>query len=251
MKGDQETAHCEPPSTKKSKINEGLLMVPKIAANLLKHKRAGSTGTTGDESYTTDDEEDNVDIDEPDITIRDHVTRKLFNDHDPGAFSSFSDIATITDKVRHMGVMHRNSSDSSVYSEKCGDEDEEKDDSDTKSGASSGDQVDWSRSVVEVREQAFLRVQNELKEANKELKLRDQELTRLSRIRQDVEAELEDLTASLFQYKTDDLVFHSNKRCLPFFRTIFLIECTVLHNATKEKSSADNSRVEYKLLEIK
>lgn len=213
MKGDQESISTELPNTKKGSINEGLLMVPKTVGNLLKHKRAGSTGTTGDESYTTD-EEDNVDIDEPDITIRDHVTRKLFNDHDPGAFGSFSDIATITDKVRHLGVMQRNSSDSSVYSdlgmEKCADElaaydeissyDTKDNDSDTKSGAS-GDQIDWSRSVVEVKEQAFLRLQNELKEANKELKLRDQELSRLSRIRQDVEAELEDLTASLFQVR--------------------------------------------------
>ncbi|KAJ8939462.1 hypothetical protein NQ314_011122 [Rhamnusium bicolor] len=217
MKGDQEGTSTEQSTAKKSSINEGLLMVPKTAVGLLttnvnKHRRAGSTGTTGDESYTTD-EEDNVDIDEPDITIRDHMTRKLFNNHDPGAFGSFSDIATITDKVRHLSVMHRNSSDSSVYSdlglEKCADElaafDEmspyeiKDNDSDSKSGASSGDQVDWSSSMVEVKEQAFLRLQNELKEANKELKVRDQELTRLSRIRQDVEAELEDLTASLFQ----------------------------------------------------
>ncbi|XP_018573257.1 uncharacterized protein LOC108912503, partial [Anoplophora glabripennis] len=223
MKGDQESACSEPPNTKKGSITEGLLMVPKTVGNLLKHKRAGSTGTTGDESYTTD-EEDNVDIDEPDITIRDHVTRKLFNDHDPGTFGSFSDIATITDKVRHLGVMHRNSSDSSVYSdlgiEKCTDElaayDEisgyemKDNDSDTKSGAS-GDQIDWSRSVVEVKEQAFLRLQNELKEANKELKLRDQELTRLSRIRQDVEAELEDLTASLFQ-EAHNMVREANEK---------------------------------------
>lgn len=64
-----------------------------------------------------------------------------------------------------------------------------------------GDDVDWVRSVVEVKEQAFARLQNELKEAHQELKLRDEEVSRLSRIRQDVEAELEDLTASLFQVR--------------------------------------------------
>lgn len=226
MKGDQEGTTEQ---AKKGSINEGLLMVPKTAGSLLqinvnKHRRAGSTGTTGDESYTTD-EEDNVDIDEPDITIKDHMTRNLYNNHDPGAFGSFSDIATITDKVRHSNVMHRNSSDSSVYSdlglEKCPDEltayDEmspyemKDNDSDVKSGASSGDQNEWSGSAVEVREQAFLRLQNELKEANKEIKLRDQELARLSRIRQDVEAELEDLTASLFQ-EAHNMVREANEK---------------------------------------
>lgn len=186
MKGDQETTSS--PVKKHPSINEGLLMVPNPAAvcllktSLTKHKRTGSTGTTGDESYTTDEED--LDVDEPDITIRDHVTRKLFNDHDPGAFSSFTDISTITDKVRHMNVMHRNSSDSSVLSDEA--------DSDSKSGTSNSD-------VCLEGNEAFLRLQNELKEANHELKRRDQELSRLSRIRQDVEAELEDLTASLFQ----------------------------------------------------
>lgn len=183
-------------------------MVPNAAVCLLKnsltkHKRSGSTGTTGDESYTSDDED--LDNDEPDISIRDHVTRKLYNDHDCGTFSSFTDIATITDKVRHLSVMHRNSSDSSVYSEKCSDETdfEAKDnDSDSKSGGSSADQVDWAVKSGEVREQAYLRLQRQLKEANHELELRDRELHRLNRIRQDVEAELEDLTASLFQVMT-------------------------------------------------
>lgn len=65
-----------------------------------------------------------------------------------------------------------------------------------------GDQsVDWVRSVVEVKEQAFARLQNELKDAHQELKLKDEELSRLSRIRQDVETELEELTASLFQVR--------------------------------------------------
>lgn len=166
------------PSPPVSKMSKGLLMVPKNAAAIMQHRRAGSTGTTGDESYTTD-EEDNVEIDEPDL----HVPAKLFN-HDSSDFGSFSDIATITDKV----VMHRNSSDSSVYSD-LGLEKLEKEE----------DQGDWARQVVGAKEQTFNRLQDELRDAHQELKLKDEEVARLSRIRQDVEAELEDLTASLFQ----------------------------------------------------
>lgn len=203
MKGDQETTSCSPKNcTKKtSSLNEGLLMVPNKTVGLMKnsltkHKRAGSTGTTGDESYTTDEED--PDTDEPDISIRNHVTRNLFGNHDSGAYSSFSDIATITDKVRHLAVMHRNSSDSSVYSEKCSDE-TDFETNESKSGASSGDQGSWVLTPTEMREEAYLRLQKQLKEANQELELRDQELHRLNTIRKDVEAELEDLTASLFQ----------------------------------------------------
>lgn len=57
----------------------------------------------------------------------------------------------------------------------------------------------WDRSVNEVKEHAFARLEEELKKANETLKLRDEEVTRLSRIRADVESELEELTASLFQ----------------------------------------------------
>lgn len=63
------------------------------------------------------------------------------------------------------------------------------------------DEASWGRSVVEVKEASFSRLQNELRDAHQELKLRDEEVVRLSRIRQDVEAELEDLTASLFQVR--------------------------------------------------
>ena len=152
-------------------------MVPKTAG-ILNHRRAGSTGTTGDESYTTD-EEDNVEIDEPDLRV---TSNKLFN-HDSSDFGSFSDIATITDKV-----MHRNSSDSSVYSDLGLDKLDKGE-----------DQGDWARQVVGAKEQTFARLQDELRDAHQELKLKDEEVARLSRIRQDVEAELEDLTASLFQ----------------------------------------------------
>lgn len=57
----------------------------------------------------------------------------------------------------------------------------------------------WNRTVAEAKEQAFSRLQEELRSAHQELRLRDEEVTRLSRIREQVEAELEDLTASLFQ----------------------------------------------------
>lgn len=53
-----------------------------------------------------------------------------------------------------------------------------------------------------MKEQALSRLQSELRQAHEELKLRDEEVERLSRIRQDVESELEDLTASLFQVLT-------------------------------------------------
>ncbi|CAH1159618.1 unnamed protein product [Phaedon cochleariae] len=205
MKADQQASSL---AAKPSPLNAGLLMAPAAAAATtgalpkpnLQHRRAGSTGTTGDESGTTDDE----DVDEPDITIRDHVTRRLFDD--AGAFGSYSDIATITDKVGHLRVTHLNSSDSSMCSDKSP-EDVIKD-----SGASGSDHVDWAGpTLVEMKEQAFLRLQSELKDANQELKLRDQELGRLSRMRQDVEAELEDLTASLFQ-EAHNMVREANEK---------------------------------------
>jgi len=59
--------------------------------------------------------------------------------------------------------------------------------------------ADWDRTVAGVKEQAFARLQEELSKAHQELRLRDEEVNRLSRIREEVEAELEELTASLFQ----------------------------------------------------
>uniref|UniRef100_A0A0A9YQ53 Guanine nucleotide exchange factor for Rab-3A n=1 Tax=Lygus hesperus TaxID=30085 RepID=A0A0A9YQ53_LYGHE len=57
----------------------------------------------------------------------------------------------------------------------------------------------WDRTIAEVREHAFTRLQDELRKAHDELKLRDEEVSRLTRIRSEVESELEELTASLFQ----------------------------------------------------
>ena len=62
--------------------------------------------------------------------------------------------------------------------------------------------ADWDRTVAGVKEQAFARLQEELSKAHQELRLRDEEVNRLSRIREEVEAELEELTASLFQVCT-------------------------------------------------
>jgi GDP/GTP exchange factor Sec2p. len=59
--------------------------------------------------------------------------------------------------------------------------------------------ADWDRTVAGVKEQAFARLQEELSKAHQQLRLRDEEVNRLSRIREEVEAELEELTASLFQ----------------------------------------------------
>uniref|UniRef100_A0A1B6CA33 GDP/GTP exchange factor Sec2 N-terminal domain-containing protein n=1 Tax=Clastoptera arizonana TaxID=38151 RepID=A0A1B6CA33_9HEMI len=57
----------------------------------------------------------------------------------------------------------------------------------------------WDRTVVEVKEHAFMRLQEELRKAHEELKFKDEEVNRLSRIKVEVQEELEDLTASLFQ----------------------------------------------------
>lgn len=69
----------------------------------------------------------------------------------------------------------------------------------------------WGRAVAEVKEHAVAKLQEELKRAHEELKLKDEEVGRLSRIRQDVEAEVEDLTASLFQ-EAHKMVQEANMR---------------------------------------
>uniref|UniRef100_A0A1B6M6Y5 GDP/GTP exchange factor Sec2 N-terminal domain-containing protein n=1 Tax=Graphocephala atropunctata TaxID=36148 RepID=A0A1B6M6Y5_9HEMI len=69
----------------------------------------------------------------------------------------------------------------------------------------------WDRTVAEVKEHAVTRLQDELRKAREELKLRDEEVERLSRIRQEVESELEELTASLFQ-EAHNMVRIANER---------------------------------------
>ncbi|XP_023708397.1 guanine nucleotide exchange factor for Rab-3A isoform X2 [Cryptotermes secundus] len=71
--------------------------------------------------------------------------------------------------------------------------------------------ADWGRTVAGVKEQAFARLQEELNKAHQELRLRDEEVNRLSRVREEVEAELEELTASLFQ-EAHNMVREANVR---------------------------------------
>lgn len=55
--------------------------------------------------------------------------------------------------------------------------------------------------MAEVKSAAIARLQEELRSAHEELKLKDEEVERLSRLRAEVESELEELTASLFQVR--------------------------------------------------
>lgn len=71
--------------------------------------------------------------------------------------------------------------------------------------------LQWGRAVAEVKEHAVAKLQEELKRAHEELKLKDEEVARLSRIRQDIEAELEELTASLFQVSLQFYIFFRQK----------------------------------------
>ncbi|XP_064490374.1 guanine nucleotide exchange factor for Rab-3A-like isoform X2 [Ornithodoros turicata] len=66
-----------------------------------------------------------------------------------------------------------------------------------------------SVSVAEVKELAYARLQAELNKAQQELKLKDEEVARLSQIRDEVGAELEDLTASLFE-EANNMVREAN-----------------------------------------
>ncbi|XP_066583631.1 guanine nucleotide exchange factor for Rab-3A-like isoform X3 [Prorops nasuta] len=71
--------------------------------------------------------------------------------------------------------------------------------------------LQWEKGVAEVKEHAIAKLQEELSRARDELKSKDEEVARLSRIRQDVEAELEELTASLFQ-EAHNMVREANVR---------------------------------------
>jgi len=66
-----------------------------------------------------------------------------------------------------------------------------------------------STSYLAVDRQMFGRLQDELTSAQSELKLKEEQVTKLSRIRDDVEAELEDLTASLFE-EANKMVIDAN-----------------------------------------
>lgn len=61
--------------------------------------------------------------------------------------------------------------------------------------------LSFDRTITGKKEQTFSKLQDELEKAHQELKLKDEEVARLTRIREDVERELEELTASLFQVR--------------------------------------------------
>ena len=54
-------------------------------------------------------------------------------------------------------------------------------------------------SFLSVDKRLFGRLQDELNQAQSQLKVKEEQVVKLSRIRDDVEREMEDLTASLFQ----------------------------------------------------
>ena len=56
-------------------------------------------------------------------------------------------------------------------------------------------------SFLSVDKRLFGRLQDELNQAQSQLKVKEEQVVKLSRIRDDVEREMEDLTASLFQVK--------------------------------------------------
>lgn len=61
--------------------------------------------------------------------------------------------------------------------------------------------LSFDKTITGKKEQAFAKLQDELERAHQELRLKDEEVARLTRIREDVERELEELTASLFQVR--------------------------------------------------
>ena len=58
-------------------------------------------------------------------------------------------------------------------------------------------------SFLSVDKRLFGRLQEELTQAQSQLKLKEEQVIKLSRIRDDVEREMEDLTASLFQVRNN------------------------------------------------
>lgn len=164
-----------------------------------KHRRAGSTGTTGDESYTTDEEEHEVGTDEPDCSIRD-----------------VQDLSETVAGSAIVGAVDPQITPAAAGITLPKDEDKTLK---TLSQGVEGLHLELGRGVVEVKEAALARLQSELRDAHQELRLRDEEVERLSRIRQDVEAELEDLTASLFQ-EAHNMVREANIRQAAAERTL-------------------------------
>lgn len=246
--------------TEKMPLTTGLVMSPNkinlksLSYNVNTHKRAGSTGTTGDESYTTEEEEDNNETDEVDFTIKEHLTNKLYDNSD--FFGSYSNISTISDQVT---VLHRNGSfiagcdferisntsdgsdkkssdssdipkNSSSNSLACSDGDRAQfsnvtpplssQSSSAKFGDSNASDCDepFAKTVLKrnssdsseysdlgddlndvLHEETKENLREQLNFVKKELEMKNEEIERLGRIKLDVQTELEDLTASLFE----------------------------------------------------
>lgn len=62
-----------------------------------------------------------------------------------------------------------------------------------------------STSMVEAKDQTYRKLREELMRAQKELQLKDQECGKLERVREQMEQELEELTASLFEVRTQSI----------------------------------------------
>lgn len=64
----------------------------------------------------------------------------------------------------------------------------------------------WDKSVTEIKEHAYVKLEEELQHAREILKLRDEEVSRLRKMRQDGDSELLELTASLFEVSCKNLI---------------------------------------------
>lgn len=69
----------------------------------------------------------------------------------------------------------------------------------------------WDKSVTEIKEHAYSKLEEELQRAREILKLRDEEVSRLRKMRQDGDNELLELTASLFEVSENVLLFSKNE----------------------------------------
>ncbi|XP_034939583.1 guanine nucleotide exchange factor for Rab-3A-like isoform X2 [Chelonus insularis] len=71
--------------------------------------------------------------------------------------------------------------------------------------------IEWEEAAKEFKDDTLTQLHKELKKAHEELKLKEEEIVRLSYFRQDVETELEELTANLFQ-EAHKMVRQANAR---------------------------------------
>lgn len=173
-------------------------VINKQSCIINKHKRASSTGTTGDESYYTTDDDDLEEL-ETDLSSLKNSYEHV-NIVCNGMFSTYDDDLESTPAASincNLPVSDLCSDNTKVPSS------ESKDKISWESLSEASDNSDPTKEFNGEKkgdcDVLTIRLQSELENAKKELKLRDEEIERLSRIRTDVETELEDLTASLFQ----------------------------------------------------